>query len=97
MPDKEGRTIVFRLGEPMIADAVRRASGLMVFATPNNMTWAGYKDFQWLEPIQLPDAQALRDALEKIRADIKKYGLDEQFGLDENDYINKALKNIPVE
>lgn len=34
----------------------------------------------------------LRNALEKIRADIKKYDLDEQFGLEENDYIDNTLK-----
>jgi hypothetical protein len=34
----------------------------------------------------------MRAVLEKIRADIKKYNLDEQFGLEENDYIANALK-----
>lgn len=38
MPTTEGRTIVIRLGEPMMADAVKRSNGEMVFATPNRMT-----------------------------------------------------------
>ncbi len=54
MPAKEGRTVVKRFGEAMIADAVRRANGEMVFATPNNMTWKGFKDFEWLHESQSP-------------------------------------------
>lgn len=46
LPTKEGRYVVKRLRELLIVDAVLRENDAMVFATPNNMTWNGYKDFK---------------------------------------------------
>lgn len=50
MPDKTGRTICLRLGEPIVAYAVLRSDGEMRFETPASTVWKGYKDFEWLEP-----------------------------------------------
>jgi len=51
MPEKPGRYCVKRFGEPMVCDAYLRKNNVMVFVYPNRMTWPGYKDFEWLEPV----------------------------------------------
>lgn len=63
MPYNEGRTIVKRLGEPMVTDARLRKNDSMVFVYPNGMTWPGYKDFEWLEPIP-SNTESLEEAAE---------------------------------
>lgn len=58
MPAKEGRTVVKRLRECMMADATLRNDGSMVFTTPNNMTWNRYKEFEWLDESGASSMQA---------------------------------------
>ncbi len=59
MPAKNGRYVVKRLGEPMIAEARLFKNGVMAFVELGGMQWKGWKDFEWLDESVPTETDAL--------------------------------------